>query len=103
MYHGFRVPHLFEILVTDRDEIASLHPVPSYITALQTTDLTGFALLPVEDPLTVDHQALPWPHSHPVPKIQPSQQGGEQEGVRSAGLLTQYRNLGRMLGHTDLF
>jgi len=83
--------------------MASLHPVPSYITALQTMDLAGFTLLPVEDPLIVEHQALPRPHSHPVPEIQPPQQGGEHEGVRSAGLLTQYRNLSRMLSHTDLF
>ena len=83
--------------------MASLHPVPSYIPALQTADLADFTLLLVKDPLIVEHQALPQPHSHPVPEIQPPQQGGEHEGVRSAGLLTQYRNLSRMLSHTDLF
>ena len=48
--------------------MASLHPVPSYIPALQTADLADFTLLLVKDPLIVEHQALPQPHSHPVPE-----------------------------------
>ena len=40
-------------------EKASLHPVRSYIAALQTTDRVGFPLPPMEDPQIVEHQALP--------------------------------------------
>ena len=47
------------ISAATEDEKASLHPVRSYIAALQTTDRFGFPLLPVEDPQIVEHQALP--------------------------------------------
>ena len=84
-------------------ENVSLLPVRSYIAAPQTTDRVGFTLLPVEDPLIVEHQALPRPHSHPVPEIPPPQQVREHEGVRRAGLRSQCRSLGGMFGHADLF
>ena len=57
----------------------------------------------MEDPQIVEHQALPRPHSHPIPEIRSPQQGGENEGVRNADLLSQCRSLGAMFGHTDLF
>ena len=57
----------------------------------------------MENPQIAEHQALPRPHSHPIPEIRSPQQGREHEGVRSAGLLSQCRSLGAVFGHADLF